>query len=256
MDKHVTPVPANGEKPMHYILDFGLFMNKKGDININLLEKIRDHWNPKIQSHLLVYMFTQTIAMRSQWFNYAEVIFMQLFTFLAGNIAYLVRYPTELHWGITDVYNMRFYLVASMFLIMGVEIIQWRIYRKGYFKKWTNRLQWVLIVCSFFYIGFIPLDATLSVQKTKSVIEIIDSTNIVMNVTHGMVNQKELCRLIKMSNDSNVPWKTDLDATQTIVLQDFISERTTDAADKFKGIVSNVTDVSYLFETIMITNIQ
>ena len=250
MDKCVTVYggeTSHGEKATtekFYILDFAVFFNKNKHIDRALLEKIRDHWDPKIQSHLLVYMFTQTIAMRSMRSSlyYAEYLAMLVFTFLAGNLAYLVRYPTELHWGITDIYTMSCWLYGSLFFLIAVEAIQLGVYRMGYFKKWTNLLQAILILGSFLYIGIIPWNANLCLQKTNEVIKVLDSTQLAINVTHDMVRQKEICSLIKLSNGH---WEVGVEESQTKVLQNFISERTSDAFDNFGDVVSNVTDVSY-----------
>lgn len=54
-----------------YVLDFGLFLNKDGygideKGGIDLLQKINDHWDSKIQAHVLVYMFTQACIGRTK----------------------------------------------------------------------------------------------------------------------------------------------------------------------------------------------
>ena len=261
MDNHVTVHGGDTSSAedvtteKYYILNFGMFFNKDDNKNINteLLEGIRDHWDPKIQSHILVYMFTQTIAMRSMRSRlyFAEYFSMLVFTFLAGNLAYLVRYPTELHWGITDLYSMHCWLWGSLISIIVIEAIQFSVYHKSYFKKWTNGLQAILILGSFIYIGIIPWNAVLCQQKTHKLIGIVDSTHLVMNVTYDMVKQKEICSLIRMSNDSNVSKEVGMEAMQTKVLQNFISESTSEASGNFGDAVSNVTDVSHYLDFLM-----
>lgn len=101
-----------------YILDFGVFfrkvfengtdgiITKSVELDRDFVKKVINHWDRKIQAHLLVYMFAQTIANGggvfltiAMMFDHIEYIAMVLFTFFAGSVAYVVCYPTELYWG-------------------------------------------------------------------------------------------------------------------------------------------------------------
>ena len=117
LDTYVKIEEGDGSTETRYILDFGFFLKKstkvkegksvkEWDINTNRLKDIRDHWDPKIQSHLLVYMFTQTICATANVFkmNYVQYLVMVIFTFFAGSLAYLVRWPTE--WALFGSMNM------------------------------------------------------------------------------------------------------------------------------------------------------
>ena len=119
----------------------------------------------------------------------------------------------------------------------------------GYFQ-WTNFFQVLLIFQCIAYLLIIPWESYLSVTNTKKVMEILESTNLAMNVTHDMVWQEQPCSFLKTLNYSNFSStvgkaKFMQESMQTEIVANFISDLTLDAIGNFEDVESNITDVSY-----------
>ena len=263
LDTYVKIEEGDGSTETRYILDFGFFLKKstkvkegksvkEWDINTNRLKDIRDHWDPKIQSHLLVYMFTQTICATANVFkmNYVQYLVMVIFTFFAGSLAYLVRWPTERAlFGSMDMNGAMISLSVCLAIIILLEFWEYHMTGNGYFQ-WTNFFQVLLIFQCIAYLLIIPWESYLSVTNTKKVMEILESTNLAMNVTHDMVWQEQPCSFLKTLNYSNFSStvgkaKFMQESMQTEIVANFISDLTLDAIGNFEDVESNITDVSY-----------
>ena len=253
LDKHVKIEEIGGSTETRYILDFGFFVKEDGKINTGLLERIRDHWDPKIQSHLLVYMFTQTICTAANVFRmyYGQYLAMLIFTFFAVSLAYLVRWPTEsVLFGQMDMNGAWISLMICLVLIFILEGVEWTTTGIGYCFQWTNLFQVILIAEGIYYIWIVPWDSYLCVTNTNKVIGILQSTTLALNLTHDMVWQEQPCSFLNTSNDSNFSSRVGIaglmqESLQTEMVENFISERTLDATGNFGDVVSNITNASY-----------
>ena len=118
-----------GNETLH-VLNFRVFVKKhdfplKLSLDVDLLRHIRDHWDTRVQSHILVYWFVRVYCIPialSQWSQYVAMIVL---TILVGGLTTTFCYPSELFWGILSpnvLLNLSILLLTIIICIECFEI--------------------------------------------------------------------------------------------------------------------------------------